>query len=104
MRPAYVALAVLHTAAGYKPYPAYILQLSGTCSLCQCIFQLLVHLSAVSGTIHIEASNLRSNCTLLPRRYSLGSKSFSMVLVAYEAETDEGDLPSGLGVYRVTEQ
>jgi hypothetical protein len=53
-------------------------------------------------------SNMYAQCALRcfynPCRYSLGSKSFSMVLVAYEANTENGALPSGLGVYRVTEQ
>lgn len=37
-------------------------------------------------------------------RYTVGYQSYSLVLVAYEADTSRTDLPAGLGVYLVTEQ
>jgi hypothetical protein len=43
---------------------------------------------------------LQINC----RRYTVGYQSYSLVLVAYEADTSKADLPAGLGVYLVTEQ
>lgn len=36
-------------------------------------------------------------------RYNLGPRSFGMVLVAYEADVGNKNIPAGLGVYKVVD-